>query len=264
VPISDQLGALFGSCKRSPPPDRSEPRQAVVPALVASCRRSTIRPAPRRCDVRNGQAVVTLASQANSFAAKSCGQQAATSSSDPTAADRRDQLAQQLSQLVEEPPGSTATATLRFVLDGGATLVDGNFASKITAAPDPVTKALVVSVNDGATSRDVTSQIGKRPASAATSAVPLAVDQPRRAVRSIRLRPRIGINAVSTGHAGLDGVGRPQHVHAAETPSRAAPRRSLLIPASPETATSSRPPPSVPARVTMPARARCSGCRAPS
>src|SRR5204863_1413601 len=60
-------------------------------------------------------------------------------SDDPAARDHRDQLAQQLGKLVGGQARIDHDGQMRYVLDGGAVLVDGGHAAALTATPDPAT-----------------------------------------------------------------------------------------------------------------------------
>ena len=124
--------------------------------------------------------------------------------------DHRDLLAKQLGALVGGQARVDPDGQLRYVLDGGAVLVDGVHAAQLTTSPDPTTGLARVAVTAGATARDVTGELAggrigaglrfrdREAATAATQLDQLAYDV------------TTSVNAVHAAHAGLDGVsGRP-------------------------------------------------------
>lgn len=84
---------------------------------------------------------------------------AVSKTNDPVMKDQRDQVAKQLSELVGGDARIDSDGQMRFVLDGGAVLVDGKHAAKLVAEKDPTTGDAVISVVDGSTKRNVTSDI---------------------------------------------------------------------------------------------------------
>jgi len=125
--------------------------------------------------------------------------------SDPVARDHRDQLAGQLAELVGGTARVDADGQMRFVLDGGAVLVDGTRAAALeatTVSPSSLAKLEVV---DGGNRRDVTDAIGlgaiggdlqlrdRTLARVATQLDQLAFDVATR------------VNGIHTANAALDG-----------------------------------------------------------
>lgn len=128
---------------------------------------------------------------------------------DPVLRDERDLLAQQLAELVGGAARIDPDGQLRFVLDGGAVLVDGTHAATLAATPDPVTFDLAVAVVDGSTRRDVGTTLGGRLGGdlgfrdGALAAARTELDQLAAAVAA-------QYNAVHTANVALDGsTGRP-------------------------------------------------------
>jgi flagellar hook-associated protein 1 FlgK len=125
---------------------------------------------------------------------------------DPVAADRRDLLAKQLSDLTGGSARIDRDGQLRFVLSGGAVLVDGTHAASLQTTPDPTTGLAKVEVVDGNSRRDVTGAIdsGK-----------LAADLTFRDVTATRAMSQLdqlaydlatSMNTVHSANAALDGT----------------------------------------------------------
>ena len=161
--IDAQLSSLFSKISQaSASPTDSSLRDAVVQAtrdLVTGIngRAAQIAGARHDADARitdNVPQASQLAQQladANKIVAK--GQ-------DPTALDHREQIAKQLSSLVGGTARIDPDGNMRFVLDGGAVLVDGTHAAQLQTTPDATTGYLTVQVVDGGTTRDVSTQVG--------------------------------------------------------------------------------------------------------
>jgi flagellar hook-associated protein 1 len=79
---------------------------------------------------------------------------------DPVLRDERDRIASSLSELVGGSARVDADGKMRFVLDGGAVLVDGSQAASIETKPDPTTGNETILVGTGTGKRDVTSALG--------------------------------------------------------------------------------------------------------
>ncbi len=207
--IDTQLAALFASISQAnaSPTDPTQ-RQAVVTSLqdVVTSVHDEASAVSQAQQQANGRITdnVTQASQLASQLAAANAQVA--QNDDPTALDQRDQIAQQLTALVGGTARVDSDGQMRFVLDGGAVLVDGSHAASLQTTPDATTGFADVEVVDGNTTRDVTQQIGGgsvgadlafRDGTAATAATQL--DQ---------LAYDIGtsFNSVSTQNAALDGT----------------------------------------------------------
>jgi flagellar hook-associated protein 1 len=147
----------------------------------------------------------TIATQATALANQLAAANKGVASGDPTALDRRDQLANQLSQLVGGQGQIDSKGQMRFVLDGGAVLVDGTRASSMTTSPDPTTGLATVHVTDGGTTRDVTSQIGSGQLGgvlALRSSLTATLGQYDQYASDLAT----SFNSVASANAGADGV----------------------------------------------------------
>lgn len=202
--ISDQLAAMFAKLNQvaAAPTDKNL-RQAAVTSIsnvVAAIRAQAgaVADATTRSDKQIGD----LATQANTIATQlATANKAVMTGNDPTAADRRDVLAKQLAQIVGGSARIDGDGQMRFVLDGGAVLVDGNTAAAITAAPDPTTKLMSISVG----TRDVTQQIGGGKL-AGELGVRTQLTQLAGQYDQYAYDLATGFNSVSAANAGLDGV----------------------------------------------------------
>ena len=163
---------------------------------------STVASATSSADQQIGDLATQVTSLSNQLAAAN---KAVATSSDPTAQDRRDLLAQQLAQLVGGQAQIGSDGQMRFILDGGAVLVDGQQAATMQATPDAKTGLNDVTVTLGSTTRDVTTQIsggslgGELAVRGQLTTIAAQYDQYASDVAT-------SFNAVSTANAGLGGV----------------------------------------------------------
>jgi flagellar hook-associated protein 1 FlgK len=131
-------------------------------------------------------------------------------SSDPTAADHRDQIAKQLGQLVGGQARIDKDGQMRFVLDGGAVLVDGVHAATLAAKPDATTGLSRLEVVAGNASRDVTGAIAGGSLGATLRFRDQTVAQVSGQLDQLAYDVTTQVNTVHTANAGLDGIsGRP-------------------------------------------------------
>jgi flagellar hook-associated protein 1 len=207
--IDEQIGQLFSRFSQaSASPTDPASRQAVVAAardLVAGIQRRAADVAALRkeTDARirdNASSATVLAKQlaaANTAVARS---------SDPVAADHRDQIAKQLGQLVGGQARIDGDGQMRFVLDGGAVLVDGSHAAAMTTAADPTTGLSQVSVVAGGVSRNVTSAIAGGSLGASLKFRDTTVAQVSTQLDQLAFDVTSSVNAVHTANAGLDGL----------------------------------------------------------
>jgi len=211
--IDEQIGALFSRFSQaSAAPTDSASRNAVISAardLVSGIQRraADVAAARREADARIRDGAGTATALAKQLAAANT---AVARSDDPAARDHRDQLAQQLGKLVGGQARIDRDGQMRYVLDGGAVLVDGSHAAAVTATPDPATGFARLSVDAGGVRRDVTDAIAGgslggdlrfRDHSAADAAGQL--DQ-------LAYDITTSVNTVHAANAGLDGgTGRP-------------------------------------------------------
>jgi flagellar hook-associated protein 1 FlgK len=160
--IDTQLGALMAKISTaSATPTDSGARDAVVAAagsLVSGIqsRAAQVASAQHDTDSQVRDDATNVTSLANQLAAAN---KAVAQSSDPSALDQRDQIAKQLGALVGGQARVDGDGQMRYVLDGGAVLVDGQHAAALTATTDPTTGLAQLNVVDGASKRDVTSTL---------------------------------------------------------------------------------------------------------
>jgi len=206
--VSDSLAAMFAKLGQvaATPTDKNLRDAAVssisdvVDAIHSAA--GTVADATKATDDQIGSIATQATSLANQLAAAN---KAALTGGDPSAADRRDDLAKQLSTLVGGQAHVDATGNMRFVLDGGAVLVDGNHAASMSTATDPTTGLATVNVVDGPNTRDVTTQIsgGQLGGQLATrdqlTATAAKYDQ-------YAFDLAQSFNSVSSANAGTDGV----------------------------------------------------------
>lgn len=129
---------------------------------------------------------------------------------DPVARDHRDSIATQLSQLVGGSARVDADGQMRFVLDGGAVLVDGQRAAQLQATTDPVSQNVKLAVVDGGMNRDVTGAIGGGAIGADLAVRDQTIAKAVSELDQLAYDITSSMNATHAAHAGLDGVaGRP-------------------------------------------------------
>src|SRR5262249_51445270 len=150
--VADQLGALFAKLQQaSATPTDSASRDAVVAAaksLVDGIHRRAAEFAAAR-DATNARIKddVTQASDLAKHLAET--NLAIAKTNDPALRDERDRTATKLAQLVGGSARIDGDGQMRFVLDGGAVLVDGQHAAQLQTTADPTTHDQHVIVSDG-------------------------------------------------------------------------------------------------------------------
>jgi len=211
--IDEQIGQLFSKFSQaSASPTDSASRQAVVAAardLVSGIQRraASVAAARREADARIRDGATSASSLAKQLAAANA---AVARSSDPTAADHRDQIAKQLGQLVGGQARIDKDGQMRFVLDGGAVLVDGVHAATLAAKPDATTGLSRLEVVAGNASRDVTGAIAGGSLGATLRFRDQTVAQVSGQLDQLAYDVTTQVNTVHTANAGLDGIsGRP-------------------------------------------------------
>jgi flagellar hook-associated protein 1 FlgK len=211
--VDEQLGNLFLKAgQASAVPTDPQAREAVISAardLASSIQRHAAAIAATRADadarIRDGATIAS--SLAKQLAAANT---AVARSGDPAQLDARDQIAKQLGQLVGGRARIDADGQMRYVLDGGAVLVDGKHASALAASPDPTTGLAKLEVVDGGMRRDVTTAIGGGSIGADVKFRDQTVAQAATKLDQVAFDVATSMNAVHTANAGLDGVsGRP-------------------------------------------------------
>jgi flagellar hook-associated protein 1 FlgK len=211
--IDEQIGAMFSRFSQaSAAPTDSTSRNAVIAAardLVAGIQRraTDVAAARREADARIRDSATKATALAKQLAAANT---SVARSDDPATRDHRDQLAQQLGQLVGGKARIDSDGQMRFVLDGGAVLVDGAHAAALTATPDATTGMARLEVVHGASRRDVTAAIAGGSIGAGLKFRDQSAAQAASQLDQVAFDVTTSINAVHTANAGLDGVtGRP-------------------------------------------------------
>jgi flagellar hook-associated protein 1 FlgK len=132
---------------------------------------------------------------------------AVSKTNDPAMKDQRDLVAKQLSELVGGTARVDADGQMRFVLDGGAVLVDGKRAAKLEAGTDPTTGDVTIAVVDGNSKRDVSTSITGGSAGALVGVRDGALEQAQTDLDQFAFDLATTSNATHRTFAGLDGVG---------------------------------------------------------
>lgn len=206
--IDEQLGSFFSAIQQaSASPTDSDLRTGVVSAaqnLTSTIQQDASALSSARTEA--DQQIQSDVSSASSLAQQLAAVNAAAADGDPTALDTRDQLANQLAQLVGGSTEIEPNGQMRYVLDGGAVLVDGTQAATLKTTPDSTTGMSDIEVVNGSDSRDVTSDIAGgsvggelqlRDGTLATAAGQL--DQLAYDITN-------SVNTVSSANAALDGT----------------------------------------------------------
>lgn len=154
------IGDFFaGVGKLQSAPTDSALRQEVVAAagtVAAQFRQAASGIAAATSEAK--KQVTSLAEQASQLASQiATANRALATSNDPVLADQRDLAANKLAALVGGQARVDADGQMRFVLDGGAVLVDGGRAATLSAVTTGGTLAL--HAVDGVHDTDVTSQV---------------------------------------------------------------------------------------------------------
>jgi flagellar hook-associated protein 1 FlgK len=206
--VDTRMATLFSQISQaSAQPTDAPSRDAVVQAtrdLVTTIngQAAQIADARHTADQRVGDNVPQASQLAQQLADanKLVGQ-----TNDPAAADHRDQIASQLSALVGGSARVDSDGNMRFVLDGGAVLVDGTHAAQIQTTTDPSTGYNQVQVVDGNVKRDVTSQVGGTIGADLTfrdTTAKAAADK----LDQVAYDTATAFNGVHTANAALDGT----------------------------------------------------------
>lgn len=132
---------------------------------------------------------------------------AVAKTNDPATKDQRDLVAKQLSELVGGTARIDADGQMRFVLEGGAALVDGKHAAKLEAGTDPTTGDTTISVVDGSAKRDVSASIRGGSTGALLGVRDGALTQAQTDLDQFAYDLATTSNTTHRGFAGLDGVG---------------------------------------------------------
>lgn len=213
VTLDEQIGSLLSRISQaSASPTDSASRDAVIAAardLVAGIQRraADLAALRRETDARIRDGATSASSLAKQLAAANT---AVARSDDPVQRDHRDLIAKQLGKLVGGQARIDADGQMRFVLDGGAVLVDGGRAATLAATPDPTTGVARLEVVDGGARRDVTSSIGGGSLGANLRFRDTSLAGSASKLDQVAYDITTSLNAVHTANAGLDDVtGRP-------------------------------------------------------
>ena len=127
-------------------------------------------------------------------------------SGDPTARDERDRIAGQLTELTGGNARIDADGQMRFVLDGGAVLVDGNHAASLQSTTDATTGDQRLEVVAGGIRRDVTANITSGSLGADLQVRDVVIAKARTDLDQLAFDVSSSYNAAHRANAGLDGV----------------------------------------------------------
>ena len=217
--IDEQIGTLFSKIgAASAAPTDSASRDAVMAAaraLVSGIQRRSadVAQARKDADARIREHVVNATSLAKQLATANTAVAKSGRPPSPASLDHRDQVAKQLGQVVGGQARIDHDGQMRFVLEGGAVLVDGNRSAALAATPDAATGMARIEVVDGAVRRDVTSAIGGGSMGGELKFRDRTVPQVSGQLDQVAFDITTSVNNVHTANAGLDGVtGRPLFV----------------------------------------------------
>jgi flagellar hook-associated protein 1 FlgK len=207
--VDEQLGDLFLKVgQASAVPTDAAAREAVISAardLASGIQRRAANVAAARAD--SDALIRSNAASASALAKQlAAANTAVARSGDPAAQDQRDKVAKQLTQLVGGQARIDRDGQMRFVLDGGAVLVDGQRAAKLATSSDPTTGLARLQVVDGASSRDVTDQLAGGAIGADLQFRDQTVASASAKLDQVAYDVTASMNAVHSANAGLDGV----------------------------------------------------------
>lgn len=210
--LDEQVGAMFSRVSAaSAAPTDSTSRNAVVAAaraLVGGIQRrsAAMATARKEADARIRDHATTATSLAKQLAAANTAVAKAGPKGNPAAFDARDKIAKQLGQIVGGQARIDHDGQMRYVLDGGAVLVDGKHAAALSATPDRTTGTSKLEVVDGGSRRDVTSAIAGGAMGAQLQIRDHTIPQISTQLDQLAFDVTTSMNAVHTANAGLDGV----------------------------------------------------------
>jgi flagellar hook-associated protein 1 FlgK len=206
--VHEQLGTVFNRIAQvSASPTERGGRDAVVAAvreLVAGINRRAAEMVAARAEANQG--IRDHAAQATEIAKRLADANTSVArTGDPVMKDERDRLATQLSELVGGSARIDRDGHMRFVLEGGAVLVDGGRAASLEATPDPATTDVKLAVVDGGIERDVAPTGGKIGADLAVRDTTIAGATAQ--LDQLAFDITNSFNTTHAANAGLDGVG---------------------------------------------------------
>ncbi len=211
--LDEQIGGLFSKIggALSAPTDMTS-RESVVAAaraLVSSMQRRSAGLSATRADT--DAKMRDIATTATSLGKRLASANAAVArSTDPEALDERDRIAKELGKLVGGQARIDGDGQMRYVLDGGAVLVDGRRSAALDATPDTTTGMSRIEVVDGNSRRDVTAAFQSGAMAGLRKVRDDVIPKINGQLDQVAFDITTSMNAVHTVNAGLDGVtGRP-------------------------------------------------------
>jgi flagellar hook-associated protein 1 FlgK len=208
--VSVATSALFDSFSAlSVAPSDSIARGAAVEAaenLAATIRRQAASLSRARADA--DQRIRDQTSEASKLAFEiATANKAIQTSDDPVLRDRRDAAAEQLAALVGGDARIDGDGFMRFVLPGGAVVVDGTRAASFQGSTDPANGGMArLDLVDGASRVDVTGQIESGAIGGELQFRDSAVVSAANDLDQLAFDLSTQINAVHQAGAGSDGV----------------------------------------------------------
>jgi flagellar hook-associated protein 1 FlgK len=205
--VDEQVAGMFAAfgALSAAPTDTSRRAAALSAAstLADGIRRRAgdVASAQKETDLRIRDGAAQATSIAKQLAAAN---QAVARSGDPAMRDRRDQLAAQLTELVGGRARTGADGNMRFVLDDGSVLVDGDRASQLAVTPGAGGLAKL-EVVDGANRRDVTATLGGGSVGAQLRVRDVTLGRVAEQLDQLAFDVATQVNAVHQANAGLDG-----------------------------------------------------------
>jgi flagellar hook-associated protein 1 FlgK len=206
--LDEELSALFvGFQRAAQAPTDPVSRNAVISAaraLVAGIHRRAEAATEARvaADSRIRDKATQVTALAKQIAAAN---NAIARTGDPVAKDKRDLAAKQLSELVGGKARIDGDGHMRFVLDGGAVLVDGTHAAQMVASPGTGGMSRL-EVVDGQNRRDVTASLTAGSLGGELAARDVALAKTVEQLDQLAYDVATSMNAVHSANAGLDGT----------------------------------------------------------
>lgn len=207
--LGEQLAAMyasFGSAAAMP----TDPiaRQSVIESmeeLVAAMHRRAAELADQREEFNTSirEKIAKAAELAEQLARANL---TVAKTNDPAIKDQRDLIANKLTELVGGQARIDADGQMRFVLEGGAALVDGTRAAKLETGTDPTTGDVTISVSDGNSKRDVSTSITGGSAGALIGVRDGALTQAQTDLDQFAYDLAASSNATHRTFAGMDGI----------------------------------------------------------
>jgi flagellar hook-associated protein 1 FlgK len=207
--VTTALSQFFGSLNQlqSGPTDPSLRTQTINKAgnLAAQFNASAAAISGAQSDA-DGQ-LKTMATAATQLASTiASANKALVTSDDPVLADKRDQAAKELAGLVGGSARIDPDGKMRFVLDNGAVLVDGDRAAQVTATPDAaLANHLHIQLVDGTHTTDAMTGLGGQMGGLVSFRDGTAADAARD-LDQLAADFAAQVNAVHSGNQGLNSA----------------------------------------------------------